>query len=81
MNIKHKIIEVNTSDLLNYGGDIHSWDGISKIKIIQYDSIETYVFWLESIKNWNYKKNARWLNEKAMIALKWLKKNYPEYLI
>ena len=81
MNIKHKIIEVNISDLLNYGGDIHGWDGISKIKVTQYDSMGNQSFWLESLKNWNYKKNARWLNEKAMRALKWLKENYPEYLI
>jgi hypothetical protein len=57
------------------------WDGISKIKIIQYNSIGSHEFWLESLKNWDYKKNARWINEKVLMTLKWLKENHPELLI
>jgi hypothetical protein len=57
------------------------WDGISKIKVTQYDSMGNQSFWLESIKNWNYKKNPEWLNERVKKTFKWLIENYPELMI
>jgi hypothetical protein len=57
------------------------WDGISKIKVTQYDSMGNNSFWLESIKNWNYKKNPKWLNERVKKTFKWLIEYYPELMI
>lgn len=57
------------------------WDGISKIKITQYGPMGNQSFWLESLKNWNYEKNEKWLNDKAKIAIKWIKENHPELML
>jgi hypothetical protein len=38
-------------------------------------------FWLESLKNWNYKKNPEWLNERVKKTVKWLIGYYPELMI
>lgn len=79
-NYNYLIEEFHLTDLSIF--DVPSgWDGISKIKIIQYNSMGSHEFWLESLKNWDYKINARWINEKAMRTLKWLKENCPELLI
>ena len=57
------------------------WDEISKIKVTQYDSMGSQSFWLESLKNWNYKKNPEWLNERVKKTFKWLIEYYPELMI
>ena len=46
------------------------WDGVSKIKITQYDSMGNNSFLLESIKNWDYEKNPKWLNERIKKTIK-----------
>ena len=76
----YSIEEVDFTDPSSFN-EQWDWDGISKIKITQYDSMGSHQFWLESLKNWDYKKNARWINKKALITLKWLKENYPELMI
>ena len=81
MNLNYEMIEVDLFDPINYEDIYDGWDGISTTKIIQSNPMGAQTFWLESIKNWNYKKNPQWLNEKAHLTFLWLKENYPELLI
>lgn len=76
----YSIKEIDFSDLSNFD-EQWDWDGVSKIKVTQYHSMGNNSFWLESLKNWDYAKNPKWLNKKVLMTLKWLKENYPEYLI
>ena len=79
-NYNYLIEEVDFTDISMFDNQ-WGWDGISKIKIIQHNAIGSHSFWLESLKNWDYKKNARWVNEKAVMTIKWLEVNHPELLI
>ena len=76
----YSIKEIDFIDPSNFN-EQWTWDGISKIKVTQYDHTGNHSFWLESLKNWDYVKNPRWLNERAMRTIKWLKENYPELMI
>ena len=57
------------------------WDEVSRFKVVQYNSMGKQTFWLESLKNWDYEKNQKWLNERVEKTIKWLKENHPELLL
>ena len=57
------------------------WDEVSRFKVVQYNSIGKQTFWLESLKNWDYEKNQKWLNERVEKTIKWLKENHPELML
>ena len=76
----YSIKEIDFEDPSTYLERLY-WDGISKIKVTQYDSMGNTCFWLESLKNWDYEKNQKWLNERVKKTLKWLIEYYPELMI
>lgn len=61
--------------------ELWDWDEVSRFKVVQYNSMGKQTFWLESLKNWDYEKNQKWLNERVEKTIKWLKENHPELML
>lgn len=76
----YSIEEIDFTDPSTF--DEHwDWDKVSRFKVVQYDSMGNHSFWLESLKNWNYEKNQKWLNERVEKVIKWLQENHPELML
>ena len=80
MNFQYKIKKTNINNEEFFDELFNGWDGISDIKITEKGEKELNIFWLESLKKWDYSHNFS-RNKSAKRTLKWLKENHPEILI
>ena len=77
----YSIEEIDFDDLELAFLELWDWDEVSRFKVVQYNSMGKQTFWLESLKNWDYEKNQKWLNERVEKTIKWLKENHPQLMI